>query len=596
MRNAETVLGLIRDRGRRGLPLERIYRLLFNRNLYLLAYGKIASNAGAMTPGATPETVDGMAVAKIDAIIEALRSERYRWTPVRRVYIEKQHSKKKRPLGLPTWSDKLLQEVLRLILDAYYDPQFSDHSHGFRHGRGCHTALREVYRAWPGTAWFIELDVAQFFDRLDHDVLVKILAERICDGRFLQLITNLLKAGYLEHWRFNSTLSGVPQGGIVSPVLSNVYLDRLDQFAEKILLPMYTRGDRRQPNPTYQRLIHRATYLRRTNRRSEARLVRRQAQRLPSVDPDDPGYRRLRYIRYADDVLLGFNGPRVEAEAIKQDLGLFLRETLKLELSEAKTLLTHARTGAARFLGYEITVLAVDEARDRHDRRVLNGQIGLRVPADVIRAKCRPYFRHGKPGAWAECLHDAPFSIVTQFAQAYRGVAAYYQMAFNRHRLDVLRYAMERSLVRTLGHKLQLSNPQVYKRFGATAQTRLGPRKILEVRVEREGRKPLLAQWGGISLQWHIDAVLDDRSPHAWNARTEVLQRLLADTCELCGSQNRVQVHHVRHLKDLQRHRGRSVSAWVEKMAARHRKTLVVCHDCHVAIHAGRPARERVAA
>jgi group II intron reverse transcriptase/maturase len=595
MRSAETVLGIIRDRGKRGLPLERVYRLLYNRDLYLLAYGKIARNHGALTPGATPETADGMTLAKIDALIEALRFERHRWTPVRRTYVPKANGKQ-RPLGLPTWSDKLLQEVLRLILDAYYEPQFSGHSHGFRPGRGCHTALREVYRAWPGTAWFLELDVAQFFDRLDHRVLLGILAERLHDGRFLRLLAGLLAAGYLENWRFNATLSGVPQGGIVSPVLANVYLDRLDQYVETTLLPAHNRGDRRRPHPTYARLLHRATYLRRTGHRREARVARRQAQRLPSVDPDDAGYRRLRYVRYADDVLLGFNGPRAEAEALKRDLGAFLRDALKLELSEAKTLLTHARTGAARFLGYEIAVLAVDAARDRHDRRATNGQIGLRVPADVIRTKCRPYLRHGKPAAWAECLHDAPFSILVQFQQVFRGVANYYQMAYNLHRLDILRYAMERSLVRTLSDKLRLSTPQVYRRFGATLQTPAGPRKGLEVRVEREGKRPLVAQWGGVSLRWHVDAVLDDRPPRAWNARTEVLERLLADTCELCGSHDRVQVHHVRHLKDLQAHRGRPVPAWVEKMAARHRKTLVACHDCHVAVHAGRPARARGAA
>jgi group II intron reverse transcriptase/maturase len=597
MRSAKTVLGIIRDRGRRGLPLERVYRLLYNRDLYLLAYGKIARNHGALTPGATPETADGMTLAKIDAIIEALRFERHRWTPVRRTYIEKKHStKKKRPLGIPSWSDKLLQEVLRLILDAYYEPQFSDHSHGFRHGRGCHTALQEVYHGWVGTAWFIELDVAQFFDRLSHEVLISILAEKIHDDRFLRLIGALLKAGYLEQWRFNATLSGVPQGGIVSPVLANAYLDRLDQWIDTTLLPAYTRGYRRRPNSEYERLMHRAKYLHRTGRRQQARPIRQQAQRLPSVDPNDPDYRRLHYLRYADDVLLGFNGPRAEAEAIKHQIDAFLREQLHLELSEPKTLLTHARTDAARFLGYEITVLAKDEARDQHGRRSLNGQIGLRVPAEVIRTKCRPYVRRGKPTAWAEHLHDDPFSILVQFQQTFRGVANYYRMAYNLHRLDWLRYTMERSLVRTLGKKLRLSNPQVYRRFGAMLQTPDGPRKGLQVRVERKGRRPLIAEWGGISLRWRIDAVLDDRPPHAWNARTEVLERLLADTCELCGSHEGVQVHHVRHLKDLQRHRGRPVPAWVQKMAARHRKTLVACHNCHVAIHAGRPAGVRVAA
>ncbi len=594
MRNAETVLGLLRDRGRRGLPLERVYRLLYHRPLYLLAYGKIARNHGALTPGATPETADGMTLAKIDTLIDALRHERYRWTPVRRTYIPKANGKQ-RPLGIPSWTDKLLQEVLRLILDAYYDPQFSDHAHGFRHGRGCHTALREVYHGWVGTAWFIELDVAQFFDRLDHDVLVNLLAERIHDGRFLRLLTALLKAGYLEHWRFNATLSGVPQGGIVSPVLANVYLDRLDRWVETTLLPAFTRGRRRRPNPVYERLRHRATYLRRTGRRREARPIRQQAQRLPSVDPDDPAYRRLHYVRYADDVLLGFNGPRREAETIKQQIGTFLHEHLHLALSEPKTLLTSARSGAARFLGYEITVLAKDEARDQRGRRSLNGQIGLRVPADVIRAKCHPYLRRGQPTAWPQHLHDAPFSILVQFQQTFRGVANYYRMAYNLHRLDWLRYTMERSLVRTLGTKLRLSRRQVYRRFGAALPTPDGPRKGLEVRVERDGKPPLVAQWGGISLKWRIDAVLDDQPPHAWNARTEVLERLLADTCELCGSHHRVQVHHVRRLKDLQQHRGTPVPAWVQKMAARHRKTLVACHDCHVAIHAGQPAGVRVA-
>jgi len=596
MRSADTVLGIVRERGRRGLPLERVYRLLFNRNLYLLAYGKIVRNKGALTPGATPETAEGMTLAKIDALIEAVRFERYRWTPVRRTYIEKKHSTKKRPLGIPRWSDKLLQEVLRLILDAYYEPQFSEHSHGFRAGRGCQTALREVYHGWVGTAWFIELDVAQFFDKLDHDVLIGILAESIHDGRFLRLIAALLKAGYLENWRFNATLSGVPQGSIVSPVLANVYLDRLDRWVETTLLPIYNRGRRRRPYPEYERLMHRAKYLTRTGRRHQARPFRREAQRLPSIDPADPDYRRLRYVRYADDVLLGFNGPRAEAEAIKQRIGTFVRQQLHLALSEPKSLLTHARTEAAHFLGYEITVLAKDEARDQHGRRSLNGQIGLKVPAAVIRTKCRPYVRHGKPRAWAEHLHDEPFSILVQFQQTFRGVANYYRLAYNLHRLDWLRYTMERSLVRTLGNKLRLSDPRVYRRFGAILPTPNGPRKGLEVRVERAGKSPLVAQWGGVSLRWQVDAVLDDRPPHAWNARTEVLERLLADTCELCGAHDRVQVHHVRHLKDLQKQRGRPVPAWVQKMAARHRKTLVTCHDCHVAIHAGRPAGMRLAA
>ena len=588
MQSADTVLGIVRERGRRGLPLHRVYRQLFNPALYRLAYGRIARNAGAMTPGATAETADGMSTAKVATIIEALRFERYRWTPARRTYIPKANGKL-RPLGLPTWSDKLLQEVIRLLLEAYFEPRFSDRSHGFRPGRGCHTALRELRHTWHGTRWFIEADIARCFDTLDHEVLLGILAEHLHDGRFLRLLRGLLTAGYLEAWTWHATLSGSPPGAVVSPLLSNIYLDRLDRFVEQTLIPAHTRGTRRQPHPEYERLRHRAAYLRRTGRPQEAAALRRPAQRLPSVDPTDPAYRRLHYVRYADDFLLGFAGPRAEAEAVKRRLGAFLRDTLKLELSETKTLLTHARSGAARFLGYDVAVLGDDTARDRLHRRALNGQLGLRVPAAVIQAKCRPYQRHGKPTPRIVLVNDAVFSIIAQYQQEYRGLAEYYRQAYNLHRLDRLRYVMEQSLVQTLARKLKLSVPKVYARFRTALPTPNGLRQVLQVEVERPGKAPLVAYWGAVSLKWDPDAVLTERPPRVWNDRTELLERLLADTCELCGSRADVQVHHVRRLKDLQRKDGSATSPWVKKMAARHRKTLVVCRDCHATIHAGRP-------
>jgi group II intron reverse transcriptase/maturase len=254
MRNAETILGIMRQRGQRGLPVTDAYRLLYQRDLYLRAYGKIYRNDGAMTPGVTLETVDGMSLEKIDAIIDALRDERYRWMPVRRTYIPKKNGKR-RPLGLPAWSDKLLQEVIRSLLEAYYEPQFSEHSHGFRPGRGCHTALRDVVKRGKATKWFIEGDLCACFDSIDSSVLLSILRERFHDNRFLRLISGLLNAGYLEDWQFNATYSGVPQGGVASPILSNVVLDRLDKYVEKHLIPAYTRGRRRRTNPPYVRLI-----------------------------------------------------------------------------------------------------------------------------------------------------------------------------------------------------------------------------------------------------------------------------------------------------------------------------------------------------
>jgi group II intron reverse transcriptase/maturase len=589
MRDAETVLGIIRERGSRGLPLERVYRLLFKRDLFLLAYGRLYRNAGALTPGATDETVDGMSLAKIDTIIEALRFERYRWTPARRVYIEKPNSTKKRPLGIPAWSDKLVQEVIRLILDAYYEPQFSDRSHGFRPGRGCHTALREVHRTWNGTTWFVEGDISACFDRLDHRVLLDTLAEKIHDGRFLRLIGELLRAGYLEEWRFNATLSGSPQGAVASPVLANVYLDRFDRWVTTTLIPAHTRGTERRANPAYACANARAHWLRKHGRHAEAKSLRQQAKAMPSVDPSDPTYRRLRYVRYADDWLLGFTGPRAEAEAIKREVGEFLRDQLKLELSDAKTLITHARSQAARFLGYEVHVFQEDSARDPTGRRKINGVIGLKAPVEVIRAKCTPYLAHGKPIHRAERLHDSAFSIMAQFQAEYRGVVEYYRLAYNLHRFTRLKWVMEQSLAKTLAHKLRISVPKVYDRFGATLQTPHGPYKGLRVAVERQDRPPLIATWGGITLKRNLDAPLDDQPPRVWNARSELVQRLLAQECELCGSPLRSEVHHIRALRDLRRFGRREKPAWVKLMATRHRKTLVVCHSCHRGIHHGSP-------
>jgi len=592
MRNAETVLGIIHNRGRRGLPLEDVYRQLFNPELFLLAYGRISRNAGAMTPGVTAETVDGMSLAKIGRLIDALRHETYRWTPVRRIYIEKKGSAKKRPLGVPTWSDKLLQEVIRLILEAYYEPQFSPASHGFRPARGCHTALDEIYHRWVGTKWFVEGDIARCFDSLDHSVLASILRAKIRDNRFLRLIRNLLRAGYLEEWRHNATLSGSPQGSVLSPVLSNVYLDRLDRFVETTLLPKHNRGDRRRLNPAWLGLRDRAKRLEKRGRRDEGDQLRRQMKLIPCLDPMDPAFRRLRYIRYADDWLLGFSGPRSEAEEIKHEVGAFLRDQLKLELSETKTLITHARSQAARFLGYEIAALHDNRKRDRRGHRCINGQIGLRVPPDVVREKCARYLHHGKPMHRSELVHDSVFSIVAQYQQEYRGVVAYYRRAYNLHRLNRLKWVMERSLTRTLALKLRTRVSRVYGRYGAKLQTDRGPCVGLQVTVERDGgRRPLVSRWGGITLARNTKGVLDDRPLRICGPRTELERRLLANACELCGSQENIEVHHVRALKDLRRKGRVARPYWVEIMAARQRKTLVTCRSCHADIHAGRPVR-----
>jgi group II intron reverse transcriptase/maturase len=592
MRNAETVLAIVRERGKRGLPLEDVYRMLYNPDLYLRAYGRLYKNKGAMTKGTLDETVDGMSLAKIKSLMDDIRHERHRWTPVRRVSIPKKKGGQ-RPLGLPTWKDKLLQEVMRSILEAYYEPQMSEHSHGFRPDRGCHTALHEVQTKWTGSRWFVEGDIAKFFDTMSHEVLLAILSEKIHDNRFLRLIRHLLESGYLEEWKFNTTLSGCPQGGVISPILSNIYLDKLDQYVEKTLIPAYTRGERRAENPTYQTLRAKARWQKQLGNVEEAKELRKQAQKVCSYDPNDDSYRRLFYVRYADDTLFGFAGPRCEAEEIKHHLGQFLRDTLKLEMSQEKTLITHASSEKARFLNYHI-VNQQNNAKHTKKRRSANGRIGLLVPPDVVESKCALYQQAEKPTHRSAMLTDDDFTIIERYQQEYRGVVQYYMLAHNVSWFWKLHWVAKVSLLKTLAYKHQTGTIAQLRQYRASFQAANGTTyRCLEIQVPREGKKPLIARFGGIPLQRHTQAILIDQNPiYERSERNELVKRLLADKCELCGSREQVQVHHIRKLADLEKG-GRERPRWVKIMAARRRKTLVVCHLCHQAIHTGQPTRRR---
>jgi group II intron reverse transcriptase/maturase len=584
MQTAEVVLSVLRDRGRKGLPCTQLYRQMFNRDLYLLAYGNIYSNQGAMTPGVSEETADGMSEEKIEQVIGLMRQERYRFSPARRVYIPKKNGKL-RPLGMPTWSDKLVGEVVRLLLEAFYDPQFPDSSHGFRKSRGCHTALREIGNTWTGTTWFIEGDISDCFGSLDHDILLGILAEKIQDNRFLRLIRNMLKAGYLEDWDYRDTLSGVPQGGTVSPVLSNIYLDKLDKFVERELIPQYTRGARRRLNPEYARVQSRIRRARMRGDRAAARDLRRQLRTLPRDDPMDPGYRRLKYLRYADDHILGFIGPKAEAEEIKARLAAFLRETLGLELNQTKTLITHARTQRARFLGYDISVWHCN-TRITGGRRAINGKIALKVPPHVVKAQCARYRRRGKPWYRSRLQNLDDYDIVRTYGAEYRGVVNYYLLAHDVWRLGVLRWNALTSLLKTLAAKHRSTVTKMAARHKAKIETSDGLRTCFEARKHREGKPDLVARFGGIPLRQNRRAVIRDPAPApAPYPRKQLIKRLRKRECELCETGTTVAVHQVTRLKELGKP-GPGQPAWAALMAKMRRKTLIVCAACHECIHA----------
>ena len=405
---------------------------------------------------------------------------------------------------------------------------------------------------------------------------MKILAERIGDQRFLRLIRGMLRAGYMEDWQYHDTLSGTPQGGGVSPVLSNIYLHKLDEFVERELIPQYTRGKHRAANPEYERTREQMARARRRGDRAQARQLRRQMRTLPCGDPMDPGYRRLRYIRYADDHLLGFTGPKAEAEEIKGRLAVFLREELRLELSPGKTLITHARTTAARFLGYEIIVQHCD-TKITNGRRSVNGTIALRVPRDVITARCAQYRCHGQPWSRVRLQNLPDFDIVRVYGAEYRGIVNYYLLAQDVWRLHALRWNAESSMLKTLAAKHGSTVTKMAARYKAKVITGDGPRACFEARVRREGKQDLVARFGGIPLRQDRRAVITDPAPVPVSApRKELIHRLRKRRCELCENGTTVAVHQVARLAHLGTS-GPGQPAWAAVMVQMRRKTLIVC-------------------
>ncbi len=590
---APKYLEIVRCRGQSQKKLKKVYRnITRNRELFLMAYANLYANNGATTPGTDPEdTVDGMSVERVDKIIEELKAGSFKWKPVRRTYIEKANSKKLRPLGIPSWNDKLVQEVIRLILEAYYEPQFRECSHGFRPGRGCHTALNEIYHTWAGTKWFIETDIKGCFDNIDHGVLLDILNRQIEDERFLKLMRGMLQAGYVDNWRYYRTYSGTPQGGIVSPLLANIVLNELDKYVEDILIPKHTKGSKRKRNPEYESVRQKAIRAKKKGDRETYRDMKTLQRTLPVSASHDPNYTRLRYVRYADDSLLSFIGKKMEAEEIKEELSNFLKG-LKLELSKEKTLITHAREGEARFLNYHISIMWNNDAikeTENGKMRGKNGQVILQVPEDVRQNWIVRMTTHNTVRHHTELMNNSDYDIIVWYESRIHGLINYYQMAHNVYQeMSKIRDVYEESLIKTLACKHRMNRSTVKRKY--TLYTADG-KKVIGVKTAREGKDPLIASYGKKPIRQNRNVILTDNTPTRRIQRTEILQRLLHDECELCGKAGNVSGHHIRKLKDLkakERRRKGQIEPWEHIMIAMNRKTLFVCKECHNRIHAGR--------
>ncbi|MEJ7636820.1 MAG: reverse transcriptase domain-containing protein [Singulisphaera sp.] len=516
------------------------------------------------------------------------------WKPVRRIHIPKKDGKTRAPWGYPP-SDKLVQQVIKFILEAYYEPQFSRFSFGFRSGLGCHHALKEIVDRWKGIKWFIEGDISKCFDSIDHQVLLTMLAEKIRDARFIKLVRTMLEAGYLEDWRYGETLSGTPQGGIASPILANIYLDALDKFVETTLLPRYNRGSKHRVNKGWERLNNLINHHRSTLTAEEYLGLVKERRTHPSRDPHDPNFRRLYYVRYADDFLLGFAGPKSEAEEIKVEIRDFLTERLRLSLSEEKTLITHATTEKARFLGYELRSMRSDTkvspSKGGGLRRSVNGLIGLYVPKDAIESRCKAYMAGGRPTQRTNLLHASDYQIVTRYQGVFRGLVNYYAMAHNASkRLGRLRWVLETSLVHTLAGKHRCSAASLWRKHKVKVPTEHGHVNAFRMLFPRDGKPPLIAQFGGLSLRRREFATGEDVGMGMVFAKsTDLIQRINAQECQICGATGvPIQVHHIKRLADLKRGGRREIARWKEVMIGLRRKTIAVCVPCHRDIHSGR--------
>ncbi len=600
MRSPERVLNSLNEHSKdSSYKFERLYRLLFNEELFYVAYQKIASNGGSTTKGSDGRSIDGMSLARIETLIASLKDESYQPHPSRRVHIPKKNGKT-RPLGIPAFEDKLVQEVVRMILEAIYEGHFETTSHGFRPKRSCHTALLHIQKTFNGAKWFIEGDIKGFFDNIDHDVLVGILRERISDDRFIRLIRKFLKAGYVEDWTFHNTYSGMPQGGIVSPILANIYLDKLDKYVKEYIRH-FDMGTKRRPGKESNDL---ANERKRTVRKlkkvkdgtEKAALVARlkaieqERAAFPSGDEMDGSYRRLKYIRYADDFILGVIGSKEDALRIKEDIKSFLSESLALELSEEKTLITH--TGkSAKFLGYEITV-----TRNNHQRRDVQGRLrrtyGKRVRLNVsmatLRDKLLEYgameikLRNGKeiwkPKCRSGLIFNDDLEILDRYNRETVGFCNYYLIANNCVVLHNFRYIMEYSMYKTFAGKYRSTVRKINKKY------RLN--KLFTVKYEQQGviksrtfyktsfKRRTTAFNGSCDIEPYSIADV---------SRTNLTDRLKAEKCELCGATGKLIMHHVRNLKDL-----KGKESWKRLMSARKRKTIALCPSCHRLRHLGK--------
>ena len=601
MRNPERVLNSLSEHSKdASYKFERLYRILFNEEMFYVAYQRIYAKEGNMTKGSDGQNIDNMSLKRIEKLIDTLKDETYQPQPSKRVYIPKKNGKK-RPLGVPTFNDKLIQEVVRMILEAIYEGHFEYTSHGFRPNRSCHTALAHIQKEFSGAKWFVEGDIKGFFDNINHDVLINILKERIADERFIRLVRKFLKAGYIEKWQYHNTYSGTPQGGIISPILANIYLDKLDKYIKEYIAK-FDNGKKRKFSRksmdfsnARKRTVRSLKSVKDEKQKAqlilELKAIEQGRAKYPNGEEMDADYRRMKYTRYADDFLVGIIGSKQDAQQIKENIKNFLADKLALELSDEKTLITHTEK-PAKFLGYEITVRKSNaQKRDKRGalRRTYGKRVCLNVSMETVRKKLHTLgvlemaISNGKeiwkPKCKSGLIFNDDLEILDNYNREIIGFYNYYSIANNcAHALNNFKYIMEYSMYKTFAGKYKCRTREANKKY------RQNGRFIVKY-MTKTGVKERVFYDGGFKRMKPTFKSECDNIPQTiyFAGRTSLIERLKARKCELCGAEEDLVMHHVRKLKNLQ-----GKESWERHMIARKRKTIAVCRSCHKKIHDGK--------
>ena len=580
MQKPNIILGILNSRSQNNLTIDHVYKYMYNSFFYIEAYNSLLNNES--------DNIDDSIIKRINKIIEEIKLQKYNWNNLYKTTKNRGFKQS----SLPEWRDKLVQEVLRMILSAIYEPKFTKLSYNLLINKNCAIALNELYIKGKSCEFFIDFDISDCFTSIDHDILLNILKRDIKDGRFIEFIRKYLKTGRLEHnIKYDKTFSGTPICDNLTTLFINIYLNELDHFLESNYILKWNIDKKRPSNPEYRRLSHHIDDREKTiknnpnkdhtERIQQLKELRKQRQTLKSVEQlSKCNYRRFSYIRYMHRLVIPFTGIYKEAVNIK-------KTNLKLMINNsAKVIKSSNEKNPLNFLGYNV-ITQWDNTYKSNNKRTLSGTIALMIPDKVITNYILRYTKKHKPIHRPELLNESIYDIIYTFQSEYERICQYYIFARNKKLLNKLKMFIEISLTKTLAAKLKISVHKIYKKFGSTKQINDYTYKVLKETIIDKNKKTYEIYFGAIPLKKvkiNSNYILNDlMNLYSFPLRYNRIQKILYRKCEICGSKENLIVHHVNHLKNILN----QINTWKFNRSVKKRKTIVICHNCHTKIHNG---------